>query len=168
MPDTTRTDAAPTDTTPPPSAPRARPPSMPGLEFVQAMRDGTHPGAPLGEVLNFRVTEAEPGRVVVEGAPGPAHANTTGQPHGGWYGAILDTAMGCAVQTMVPPGRHYTTLEYRVNITRPIPLGMQVRAEGLVQHSGRSTGIARGEIRGATDGVLYATASTTCLIMPAG
>lgn len=148
--------------------PRARLASMSGLDYARGMRDGTLPGPPLGQTLNFRVTEVDAGRVVVEGAPGPAHANTSGQPHGGWYGAVLDTAMGCAVMTTVPQGSAYTTLEYRVNITRAIPLGTRVRAEGLVQHAGRSTGVARGEIRGADDGVLYATGATTCLIMSAG
>ena len=150
----------------PPVRPRGLPVS--GLDYVRQMRDGTLPGPPIGDTLGFRIVEAEPGRVVVEAVPGPAHANTTGQPHGGWYGAVLDTCMACAVLTTVPAGSSYTTLEYRVNVTRPVPLGMRVRAEGLVQHAGRSTGVARGEIRGAEDGVLYATGSTTCLIMPGG
>ena len=154
--------------TPTPDAPRARLASLSGLDRVRGMRDGTLPGPPIGETLGFRIAEAEAGRVVVEAVPGPAHANTTGQPHGGWYGAVLDTCMACAVLTTVPAGSSYTTLEYRVNVTRPVPLGTRVRAEGLVQHAGRSTGVARGEIRGAEEGILYATGSTTCLIMSAG
>ena len=70
----------------------------------------------------------------------------------------------------VPKGSFYTTLEYKVNITRTIPPGMTVRAIGTTSHAGRSTGVASGEIRGIEDGKLYATGSTTCLIMrgPAG
>ncbi|MFO7771785.1 MAG: PaaI family thioesterase, partial [Roseovarius gahaiensis] len=79
--------------------------------------------------------------------------------------AILDSCMGCAVMTKVPRGSVYTTLEYKVNITRAIPLGLRVRATGVVDHAGRSTGVASGEIRGIDDGKLYATGSTTCLIM---
>lgn len=157
-----------TETIPRPADRAPRTPSMSGLDRVRGMRDGTLPGPPIGDTLGFGVTEVEAGRVVVEAVPGPAHANTTGQPHGGWYGAVLDTCMACAVLTMVPDGSSYTTLEYRVNVTRPVPLGMRVRAEGLIQHAGRSTGVARGEIRGAENGVLYATGSTTCLIMSAG
>lgn len=160
------------DTASPPSAnaptPRDRILSMSGLDYMRGMRDGTLPGPPIAQALNFRVTEVEAGRVVVEGIPEPAHTNTTGQPHGGWYGALLDTAMACAVMTTVPKGSIYTTLEYRVNILRPIPLGTRVLAEGLIQHAGRSTGVSRGEVRGAENGVLYATGSTTCLIMSAG
>jgi len=38
-------------------------------------------------------------------------------------------------------------------------------AIGTAQHVGRSTGIAIGEIRGVEDGKLYATGSTTCIVM---
>ncbi len=158
------------DTPPSPASrdPRALLRALSGLDHLRAVRDGRLPGPPIGGTLGFRLAEVESGRVVVEATPGPAHANMTGQPHGGWYGAVLDTCMACAVMTTVPRGSGYTTLEYRVNVTRPVPLGMRVRAEGVIQHAGRSTGVARGEIRGAEDGVLYATGSTTCLIMPGG
>ena len=75
--------------------------------------------------------------------------------------------MACAVMTIVPKGSYYTTLEYKVNIVRSIPIGMQVRATGTVQHAGRSTGVSVGELRGVEDGKLYATGSTTCIIMKA-
>ena len=68
-------------------------------------------------------------------------------------------------RTKLPKGSVYTTLEYKINITRAIPLGMKVLATGLILHAGRSTGVATGEVRGVEDGKLYATGSTTCLIM---
>ena len=73
--------------------------------------------------------------------------------------------MACAVMTKVPQGSVYTTLEYKVNIIRPIPLGLEILAEGIASHAGRSTGVAEGTIRGVEDGKLYATGSTTCIIM---
>jgi uncharacterized protein (TIGR00369 family) len=84
--------------------------------------------------------------------------------HGGWYGTILDSCMACAVMTTVPKGAVYTTLEYKINIVRAIPVGTPVIATGVVDHAGRSTGVATGRIEGV-DGKLYATGSTTCLIM---
>ena len=86
--------------------------------------------------------------------------------HGGWYGTLLDSAMACAVMTRVPKGSVYTTLEYKINILHSIPLGTEIACVGTCQHAGRSTGIAVGEIRGVEDGRLYATGSTTCIIMP--
>jgi len=78
---------------------------------------------------------------------------------------LLDSCMACAVMTKVPQGSIYTTLEYKVNLTRNIPLGTEIIAIGQTDHAGRTTGVAHGEIRGAQDGKLYATGSTTCLIM---
>jgi len=78
---------------------------------------------------------------------------------------LLDSCMACAVMTRVPQGSVYTTLEYKINILRPIPTGLVVQGIGKIDHSGRSTGVAHGEIIGLEDGKLYATGSTTCIIM---
>lgn len=76
--------------------------------------------------------------------------------------------MACAVMTRVPEGSVYTTLEYKINILRAIPLGTSIDCTGVVDHAGRSTGVAHGEIRGTEDGRLFATGSTTCIIMKLG
>lgn len=129
------------------------------------MLDGTRPGPAIAEVLNYHISAAEAGEVSFEGAPTEAYSNPMGGLHGGWYGVLLDSCMACAVATLVPEGSTYTTLEYKVNIIRSIPAGMKIRATGKAQHVGRSTGVANGEIRGVEDGKLYATGSTTCIVM---
>ncbi len=141
--------------------------SMSGLEFMRGMLGGTVPHPPIAQTLGYRLDLVEEGRVVFRGVPAFGGLNPMGTVHGGWYGTLLDSAMGCAVMTRVPRGSLYTTLEYKVNITRAIPIGREIVAEGIVSHSGRSTGIAEGTIRDAESGALYATGSTTCLIMPA-
>lgn len=139
--------------------------SMSGLDFMRAMLAGKIAGPPIAGHMNFRVHEVSEGRVAFRGTPRFEVSNPMGVVHGGWYGAILDSCMGCAVMTTVPKGSVYTTLEYKVNITRPIPPETEVEAIGLIQHAGRSTGIASAELRGLDDGKLYATGSTTCMIM---
>lgn len=139
--------------------------TMSGLHFMERVRDGDLPPAPIAGLMGYRLEVVEEGRVVFRGTPGAAHMNPTGGIHGGWYGTLLDSCMGCAVMTTVPKGSIYTTLEYKINITRAIPPGTEILAEARVDHAGRSTGVAHGEIRGAADGQLYATGSTTCLIM---
>lgn len=136
-----------------------------GLDLIQDIVDGRSPGAPLAATLGFAPVVAELGRVIFRGTPLEHTTNPHGGIHGGWYGAILDSCMACAVWTKVPAGSTYTTLEYKVNIIRPIPQGMQVEAIGTSDHAGRSTGIAHGEIRGVKNGKLYATGSTTCMIL---
>jgi len=138
---------------------------MSGLEYMQAMRDGHLPPPPIATFMGFRLTEAEDGHAVFEGASSHEHTNPMGTTHGGWYGTLLDSALGCAVMTKLPKGKAYTTLEYKVNLVRAIPTGILAHAVGTAQHVGRSTGVATAELRGADDGRLYATASTTCIVM---
>ncbi len=139
--------------------------SMSGLDFMLAVLDGRISGPPIARLMNFHLDTVESGHVIFRGAPTFDSLNPMGTVHGGWYGTLLDSAMACAVMTTVPKGAMYTTLEYRVNIIRPIPLEMEIIADGRVRHAGRSTGVAEGEIRGAEDGRLYATGSTTCMIL---
>lgn len=139
--------------------------SLTGLEFMQHVRDGKLPAPPIARLLNYRLDTVEPGRVVFRGTPGFDQMNPVGGIHGGWYGTLLDSCMACAVMTGVPRGSVYTTLEYKVNLTRAIPPGTEIAATGWTDHVGRSTGVAHGEIRAVGDGRLFATGSTTCLIM---
>ena len=146
----------------------ARTLSMSGLDFMRGVLDGTIAAPPIARLLSYRLDSVEPGRVVFRGAPEFDHLNPVGGVHGGWYGTLLDSCMACAVMTAVPKGAVYTTLEYKVNLTRALPVGTEILATGTVDHAGRSTGVAHGEIRGVQDGRLYATGSTTCLIFTPG
>lgn len=139
--------------------------SMSGLEFMQAMRDGQVSRPPISDLMNYTLESVEAGKVVFRGKPAFAHTNPAGGVHGGWYGTLLDSCMSCAVMTMTPKGSVYTTLEYKVNLTGAIPVGAEILATGIIDHAGRSTGVAHGEIRDANTGKLYATGSATCLIM---
>ena len=136
-----------------------------GLEFMQAILDGTNPGPPIGQTMGYALHSVEEGRIVFRGAPSFAMTNPMGTVHGGWYGTLLDSAMACAVMTKIPRGSVYTTLEYKINILRGLPLGMEIDCVGVTDHVGRSTGVAHGEIRGVEDGKHYATGSTTCIVM---
>lgn len=135
---------------------------------MQAMLAGQIPHPTIAGLMGYRLTHVAPGRVTLTGAADFGHTNPFGAVHGGWYGTVLDTALGCTVMTAVPHGRWYTTLEYKVNITRALPLGMEIEAEGLLDHAGRSTAVAHATIRGRADGRVYATGSTTCIIMGEG
>lgn len=136
-----------------------------GLEFMTGILEGRLPAPPIAKTLGFQLHSVETGRVVFRGTPAFETTNPMGTVHGGWYGTLLDSAMACSVMTGIPRGSIYTTLEYKINILRPIPLGMAIESTGFAEHVGRSTGVARGDIRGIEDGKLYATGSTTCIVM---
>ena len=133
-----------------------------GLELMQAMLRGELPYAPIARTLDFQLIEVDEGRAVFQGTPGPAHLNPMGTVHGGWYATLLDSALGCAVHTKMPPGRAYTTAELGVNLVKAIGTKVQrVRAEGRVLHSGRQLATAEARLFGP-DGTLIAHATTSC------
>jgi uncharacterized protein (TIGR00369 family) len=145
--------------------PQAEALKLSGLEFMQRILDGTNPGPPIGATVGYALHSVEEGQVIFRGAPEFNVTNPMGTVHGGWYGTLLDSAMACAIMTKIPRGSVYTTLEYKINILRGIPLGREIDCIGTADHVGRSTGVAHGEIRGVEDGKLYATGSTTCIVM---
>lgn len=135
-----------------------------GLEIMQAMLNGEIPYAAIAKTLDFLIIEAALGHAVFQGTPGASHLNPMGTIHGGWYATLLDSALGCAVHTMMPPGRGYTTAELGLNIVKAItPKVSRVRAEGKVIHCGRQLATAEARLFGP-DGTLYAHATTTCLV----
>ena len=136
-----------------------------GLDMMLGILKGIYPAAPIANILNYKVHAVEKGRVVFRGTPNLESRNPMGTLHGGWYGTILDSAMACAVMTTLPAGKIQTTLEFKVNIIRSIPIGVTVDAVGAVEHSGKSTGVAVGSLIDINTGKLYASSSTTCIIM---
>lgn len=135
-----------------------------GLELLQSMLRGELPYPPIARTLSFQLVEVGEGRAIFQGAPGADHLNPMGTVHGGWYATLLDSALGCSVHTLMPPGRGYTTAELGVNLVKSIPLKVpRVRAEGKVLHCGRQLATAEARLVGP-DGTLYAHATTTCLV----
>ena len=135
-----------------------------GMEIMQAMLAGVLPYPHIAETLDFALIAVEPGKAVFQGTPQLKHYNPLGTVHGGWYATLLDSAVGCAVHTMMPAGRGYTTAELSLNIVRAASHETgPLRAIGTVIHCGRQLATAGGRIVGP-DGKLYAHATTTCLV----
>ena len=136
-----------------------------GLEFLAAIRDGRLPAPPIAKLLGFDIVEIEKGRVVFAGTPGPEHYNPIGSVHGGYAATLLDSCMACAVQSTLPTGQGYTTLEFKINFVRALTDATgEVRAEGKVLAAGRRIATAEGRLVDGA-GKLYAHATTTCLVM---
>jgi uncharacterized protein (TIGR00369 family) len=137
---------------------------MSGLEFLRAMGRGDLPAPPLADLMGFGFAEIEEGRVVFECVPAEYHYNPIGTVHGGLACALFDSAMGCAVHTMLPAGVGYTTVELKVNFLRPISVRTgRVLCEGETIHVGGR--IATAEARLLDEGgKLYGHATTTCMI----
>lgn len=135
-----------------------------GLKVMQALLDGELPYAHMAKTLDFMLIEVGPGLATFQGTPGVQHLNPLGTVHGGWFASLLDSALGCAVHTLMPPGRGYTTVDLSVKLVKALtPQVQRVRAMGKVVHCGRQLATAEAQLLGP-DGTLYAHASTACLV----
>ncbi len=145
-------------------AERAR--AMPGREFLEAIRDGLLPAAPIQELMGFRLVEVEEGRVAFRAEPGEQHYNPIGVVHGGLAATLLDSAMGASVHSTLPLGTGYSTLETKFNLVRAVTAESgPILAEGRVVHRGSRVATAEGRIVREADGKLLAHGTSTCLVL---
>ena len=136
-----------------------------GLEFLRSMIEGRLPRPPIAALLGFTLVDVGEGWALFEGEVGEEHYTPIGVVHGGLAGMLADSAMGCAVQSTLPAGSGYTTLEFKVNLVRPITAETRlVRCRAEIVHAGRRTATAEARVTDAGDR-LFAHATTTCLIV---
>ncbi|APH71711.1 PaaI family thioesterase [Aquibium oceanicum] len=139
-----------------------------GLEALKRLIDGHYPAPPIGARMNFALVEVSEGRAVFHGMPGEQHLNPLGTVHGGWAATVLDSALGCAVHTTMAKGEAYTTIEFKVNLIRPItPKTGLVACEGKVVSRGRTTAVSEARLTDQ-NGKLLAFGTETCAIFPVG
>jgi uncharacterized protein (TIGR00369 family) len=137
---------------------------MSGLEYLRALAAGEVAASEMVTALGFHLAEIAEGRVVMTARLDERFNNGIGIIHGGYAATLLDSAMGSAINSMMPAGRIMTTLEMKVNYVRPLHWEQgTVRCEGTVLHVGRRVATAEGRIID-DDGVLYAHGTTTCML----
>ncbi len=140
--------------------------SRSGLEVFEAIIKGELPAPPMAKTLNFALTSVQKGEVVFEGIPLEDFYNPLGSIHGGWAAAILDSALGCAVHTTLEAGQGYTTVEFKVNLVRPLFKDTgRVTCKGRVVHAGRTIATSEAQLF-SPEGKLLAHATETCAIFP--
>jgi len=137
-----------------------------GLDFMQALMDGTIAPPPIALLLNMRPTKVDRGLAVFECTPDESVYNPIGLVHGGLVCTLADSVTGCAVQTTLEPGVGYTSIDITVNYLRPVTLASgTLVATGRVTKPGRRVALATAEVTDAA-GRLVATATSNCLILP--
>lgn len=138
--------------------------TLTGLEWLREIIDGRLPPPPFTELLGIRIVGAEHGYAKFTAAPGPDLYNPMGTMHGGWFGAVLDSCMGCAVHSTLPAGRSQASLEYKVNLLRAVTEDTgPVVAEGKIIRAGRRVGVAEGSIIDSK-GEILGHGTITCAI----
>lgn len=140
---------------------------MSGRQILAAMMTGQLPAPAMNATMNMTLLALEEGGAVFQGIPLERYYNPMGTVHGGWFATLLDSALGCAVQTTLPAGYSYTTVELSINIVRPASQKTgPLRAIAKVLHRGAQMATAEARVEDET-GKLYAHASTTCFVFKA-
>ena len=135
-----------------------------GLGQLQALVDaGSRP--PMNELMGLELVHLARGAVTFEGRPDETVLNPMGMVHGGYAATMLDSACGCAVQTMLAADQSYTTLELKVSYIRGLSARSgTVRAEGRAVSVGKRAAFAEATLTDAS-GTICATATSTLLVM---
>ncbi len=85
---------------------------------------------------------------------------------GGTIAMLADDALSSAIQTTVPPGAAFGSIDLKVNFLRPVqPDGRELLARGRVRHAGRTLAVAESEVVNA-DGKTVAFATGSAMILP--
>jgi len=133
------------------------------LDDFRAIVAGEREPPPVAKLVGFRMTDAEPGRVVFEIDVGPQHASPLGTLHGGIVCDVADAALGCAHASLLEDGESFTTLELKINFLKPVWSGRLV-AEGRSLRFGRTVGLT--ECRVVDEhGSLVAYATSTLMTL---
>jgi len=137
---------------------------MSGLEYMRKMMTGELPPSGMVQLLGLKLVEVSEGRAVFTVQPDERHYNGLGIAHGGLAATLLDSALGCAINAMMPAGKIFTTLEMKINYVRPITRERgELRCEANVIHVGGRVATAEGRITDE-DGKLYAHGTATCML----
>jgi uncharacterized protein (TIGR00369 family) len=139
--------------------------TMPGLQLLTGIMEGSLPAPPIQLALDFRLVQVGRGYAAFAGNPKFEYYNPLGSIHGGYTATLLDSCMACAVHSTLEAGCSYATLEIKINYVRAITSGTgEIRAEGKVINSGKRIATAEGRLFDSA-GKLYAHGTTTCLIL---
>jgi uncharacterized protein (TIGR00369 family) len=138
---------------------------MDGLDALEMMQRGETPQANVTRWMDFTLEAVERGKVTFAMVPREDLYNMIGSVHGGIITTLMDTALGSAVQSVLPAGRVATTMDLHTRFHRPVTVGVgKVYARAHVVHAGRRTATSQVQIVDA-DGRVYATGTSTLMIL---
>ena len=129
------------------------------------MLAGDIPMPPMLLIFGIRLREVEYGRILFTATVEERFYNGGGVAHGGFAATVLDTALGCSINSTTAAGTRFTTLELKVNLLRALTIDVgEVQCEGRALHVGRQTAMSEARLFDQ-HGKLYAYATTTCLVV---
>ncbi|WP_373502996.1 PaaI family thioesterase [Aestuariivirga sp.] len=136
-----------------------------GLDYLRQRINDWH-GSAMAETMNMRLIAVADGTATFEAFPSPKFYNPQQRVHGGYAATLIDSALGCAVQTRLPAGIGYGTIELKVNYVRKLDASVKrLLCTGTVIHGGRTMFTAEAKLFDENN-KLYAHGSGTFLVYP--
>jgi uncharacterized protein (TIGR00369 family) len=116
-----------------PAIPAAAGAELPGRELLQAIIDGRLPPPPIASLVGGELVSVGDGQALFRITPDESTYNPIGMVHGGLLCTMLDSAAGCAVQTLLPAGVGFSSIEIKVSFLKALhaasgPLEIRGRA----------------------------------------
>lgn len=137
---------------------------MSGIEYMRAIARGDAPVPPFVRLLGFELESVEDGKVTFALEPAERHCNPFGVMHGGVAASLFDSALGCAVQTLLGRAKAAPTMQLGINYIRPVTIATgRIRCPGQAIHVGKRSATAEGRLVDM-HGKLYAHATGTFVI----
>jgi len=96
--------------------------------------------------LGIHLTRLGTGRAEIRVKVTKRLTQDAGVAHGGVAAALIDSAVGLALCTMLHAEESITTVELKVNFTAPAHLGL-LKASGRIIHRGRRIAVGEGEVK---------------------
>jgi uncharacterized protein (TIGR00369 family) len=136
-----------------------------GRAWLESIIVGTTPPSPSQLTLGFRLDAVGEGTAQFVGVFGEHMYNPVAGVHGGIIATLLDSAMGCAVMSLLDEKTGYTTVDLNVHFTRPVTAATgEFVATGAVVHRGRRVMTVEGRLLD-TNSKLLAHATCTCMLL---
>jgi len=120
---------------------------------------------PLKHHLGMEIRTIEPGHAEAAVAIDERHLNPNGVAHGSVVFAMVDTAMGAAVMSLLDDGKACTTTDIHVRFTRPATTG-RIVADTVVVKPGRTLMLLESKVRDER-GRMVATATGAFMVIDA-
>ena len=136
-----------------------------GLERLQHFERSDQERFGVARMLGYSIETIGEGRVVLRYQSSEEHLNLFSTVHGGILAALMDTAMGCALMTMLDAGEYHTIIDLHSKYLRPVTLyKTPLKIVANVEHRGRRQCTMRAEIS-CPDGKSCATGTATAMIL---
>jgi uncharacterized protein (TIGR00369 family) len=139
---------------------------LPGIEQIRSYLQGHMPPPPPFHLMGLRMTEVLEGAVTFTMPASEWLLPPAGFVQLGVLAILADAALGCSIQTALPPGQPYTTSDLSLTFLRPLRAdGGTITSRGRLIHAGSSLAVAETLIEdGASRPVAHGT--TRCFLLP--